>query len=68
MTVKLPIDMPKECWSCKFAQKDLIHDRTTCLLIYLFRHDIWEPPYFIQKGKKDTECPLIEAEDDNNDR
>ena len=66
MTVKLPIDMPKDCWSCKFAQKDLINNRSSCLLIFLFRKDIWDPPYFIQRGKKDLECPLIEVEDATN--
>lgn len=66
MTVKLPIDMPKICWHCKFAQKNLVTETSTCWLIFLFRKDVWEPPCFIQIGEKDTECPLIEVEDDIN--
>lgn len=66
MTVKLPIDMPKICWHCKFAQKNLVTETSTCWLIFLFRKDVWDPPCFIQIGEKDADCPLIEVEDDTN--
>lgn len=66
MTVKLPIYMPKDCWHCKFAQKNLVTETSTCWLIFLFRKDVWDPPCFIQIGEKDAECPLIEVEDDTN--
>lgn len=63
MTVKLPINMPKDCWHCKFAQKNLVTETSTCLLIFLFRKDIWEPPCFINIGEKDEKCPLIEVKE-----
>lgn len=64
MTVKIVgMEMPKSCWSCKFSQIDVLRNTSMCLLQAITNREPWDPPSIIDKGEKDTKCPLQEVKE-----
>lgn len=59
MAIQIDVDMPKNCWECLFSWKHKsMKNASKCVLVGMLGYYNVKQ---VEKGEKDTQCPLKEV-------